>query len=34
MDDVDTIKHKDVKKAVMQLKDEILETGRHSNTSL
>ena len=34
MDDIDCIKEKMIKKAIYQLKDEILETGRHTNTTL
>jgi hypothetical protein len=34
MDDIDTIKDKEIRTALMQLKDQILETGRHHNISL
>ena len=33
-DDTDTIKDKDLKKAVIDLKDDILETGRHCNINV
>jgi len=33
-DDVDTMKGKAVKKALMELQDDILQVGRHSNTSI
>jgi hypothetical protein len=34
MDDIDTIKDKLIKEALLNLKDQILETGRHNNISL
>jgi hypothetical protein len=34
MDDIDTIKDKEIRAALMTLKDQILETGRHHNISL
>ena len=34
MDDIDTIRNKDIKASIDNLKDQILETGRHTHTTL